>query len=61
MALVNEANAFMRRAWRSEAALSLQQELHMAVDPGWAAACSANLYYRQSSALQQDRMRSASE
>ena len=45
--LVNEANAFTKRAWRSEVAADLMQQLEIKVDAAWAALCSCNLYYRQ--------------
>ena len=45
-ALVNEAKAFTKRAWRSEAAAALLRQLNVTVDTVWAAACSCNLYYR---------------
>ena len=47
VALVNEANTFAKRAWRSESAADLMQQLDIKVDAAWAAACTCNLYYRQ--------------
>ena len=44
--LVNGASAFAKRAWRSEVAADLMQQLEIKVDAAWAASCSCNLYYR---------------
>ena len=44
--VVNQANSFMKAAWRDEAMLCLHAKYGFYEDASWSSKCAQNLYYK---------------